>query len=124
MRRFGLVVHLFTAFFLLSCESPQESGFEFKFINIEIEGKGKVRNELRGISCSIDCVVKITPSSELTFTAQAKEGYEFLRWEGDCYGDEESCTFADEESKVIKVIFEKKEKAESYDWLKEKYSRH
>jgi hypothetical protein len=53
------------------------------------------------------CVVPFPATREMLFTAVAENGYEFVRWEGDCVGKAQTCLLKMDGDKKITITFEK-----------------
>ncbi len=75
-------------------------------LDVSIEGDGTVTSSPPGIGCPTECAATFTLGAEITLTASAAEGAEFIRWDGDdCAEQPSECTFSIGENSVVKAVF-------------------
>jgi uncharacterized repeat protein (TIGR01451 family)/uncharacterized repeat protein (TIGR02543 family) len=75
-------------------------------LDVSIEGDGTVTSSPPGIGCPTECAATFTLGTEITLTASAAAGAEFIRWDGDdCAEQPSECTFDIGENSIVKAVF-------------------
>lgn len=57
--------------------------------------------------CATPCVVPFPSGREMLFTATAKRGSKFVRWDGACAGTAQTCLLELGEDRQVVAVFEK-----------------
>ena len=78
-------------------------------INLSVQetGMGTIKSNPAKINCGEDCSAQFDKGSSVTLTAVPKEGYEFSKWEGQCFscGDHNTCTITMNSNEICSAIF-------------------
>ncbi|MCP4348470.1 MAG: hypothetical protein GY795_23535, partial [Desulfobacterales bacterium] len=83
-------------------------------VSVSPPGAGKVDSDPEGLSCnSSNCTRDFPKSSEVTLYAQSDSGYEFIRWEGDLTGPDDSPTIDMNTDKTVTAVFEPVQKPQT-----------
>jgi len=72
--------------------SPSPTPTERFVVNMSKVGKGRIVSDPVGINCGIDCTGEFDEGSQVTLTAKARAGWEFMRWRYRCKGQGKVCT--------------------------------
>ncbi|MBV1911063.1 MAG: hypothetical protein KUG78_17320 [Kangiellaceae bacterium] len=59
---------------------------EFYDLSVTINGAGTVVSSPVGVNCTVSCTELFSANSQVSLTASATEGYEFVGWSGNCSG--------------------------------------
>ncbi|MCP4107183.1 MAG: InlB B-repeat-containing protein, partial [Desulfobacteraceae bacterium] len=83
-------------------------------VSVSPPGAGNVYSDPEGLSCSSsNCTRDFPKGSEVTLYARSDSGYEFIRWEGDLTGPDDSPTIEMSTDKTVTAVFEPVQKPQT-----------
>ena len=74
-------------------------------LTVNAPSGGTVTSTPAGISCPPACTAGFDTGTQVTLTASAEDGFSFLKWEGDCTGQSETCNLTLDANAEVKAIF-------------------
>jgi DNA-binding beta-propeller fold protein YncE len=90
-----------------------KNSIEAEFVSVELKvkvtGSGKVTSNISGIDCGKDCTEKYALDRQVTLTAQADTGYEFIGWSGNVCAGNNPLTLPMTGAKSVTAQFIKKD---------------
>ncbi len=77
---------------------------QFFDLTVSVTGSGTVTSSPAGINCGDDCSESFEDGSQISLTATAEQGFEFVGWGGSCTGTM-SCNVAMSQNKSVSAEF-------------------
>ncbi len=77
-------------------------------LTVNAQTDGTIVSSGNEINCGVDCDETLAQGSEVTLTAQANEGFEFVSWTGDCTSintETQNCVVAMDADKTVSATF-------------------
>ncbi|TQV88902.1 InlB B-repeat-containing protein [Aliikangiella coralliicola] len=70
-----------------------------------VNGPGSIASNIDGINCGSDCTNDYSAEQQIVLTATPDSGFIFQNWEGDCAGQDETCSLTMDSDKNATAFF-------------------